>query len=939
MEKKNESNSKDRNHHRRDVHPRDCGGSRCIVAAARPFRRGLPQPVRRHDEPGCRGSASLSRRSLSLRRHRRRDVSGAEGARCGSGHRLGGLPDHRGDLLPGRPGLFAPVVDARPAVGFGDGDRSCLAAGHGRSVGEPARPRGDHRRVRLLPGGVHVLHPLLPIAAHSPLAVGIRHRRDRPDADGMRAVVVQRQSHHQLHSASCPHRIAGDGAGGLADRQGIQSGDCRRRNGDSRQDAAHERGVVGSGGAGNRRPSSAGIESRSTIALARAIVAQNRSRRRPAGSVLHVVGSGGIDAPYIGPAGRPREQGVRKDRMSETEDAVAELERGVHAALETYSNVHRGSGHHSMVSTRSYEEARDAVQEYLGLRKDRYVTIFCTPRRADQLAARLKPGSFRSVSSREIGLPLGLRALAIERRALPRGIPFQTGGGTARLVSPGWVIWADAPDRFEAGTPAIVNVIAFAKALRLIQQYGADAFEGEDAVASPAAGILYRDALEPYTGRELLSELRKTLIGRGFRVPTTDGAKPYTNLDNGASTPTFEPVWDAVRRTWRQSAPVQQEIVREVKAICADFLGAPLADYEVIFTSNTTEAINLAAESLHNESEPGIETAVVNTLLEHNSNELPWRTTPGFSLIRMPVDAEGFLDHKELERVLSEYNRQGRHGNVRIKLVAVSGASNVLGSFNDLAEIGRIAHAYGARLLVDGAQLVAHRKVAMAECGIDYLAFSAHKAYAPFGTGVLVVRRGLLHFSAGEMTTIRSSGEENAGGIAALGKALLLLQRIGMDTIQEEEQALTAHALRGLATIPGIEILGIKDPESPRFARKGGVIVFDLKEMMADRVAKELSERGGIGVRSGCHCAHMLVKHLLHVSPSLERFQRVMLSLLPRVALPGVTRVSLGIENTETDIDVLVATLAKIARQQKVGTGAPLVSVVNDNKPEATKRA
>jgi selenocysteine lyase/cysteine desulfurase len=146
----------------------------------------------------------------------------------------------------------------------------------------------------------------------------------------------------------------------------------------------------------------------------------------------------------------------------ETAEAFAELERGVHAALETYSNVHRGSGHYSMVSTHLYEQARDIILEYLGLNKDKYVVIFCTPRRAETLKAQLKSKGHQSVSSQDIGLPLGVRALAVDRKVLPRGIPFQTGGGTARLVSPGWVIWANGPDKFEAGTPAIVNVIAFA---------------------------------------------------------------------------------------------------------------------------------------------------------------------------------------------------------------------------------------------------------------------------------------------------------------------------------------------------------------------------------------------------------------------------------------------------------------------------------------------
>ena len=173
------------------------------------------------------------------------------------------------------------------------------------------------------------------------------------------------------------------------------------------------------------------------------------------------------------------------------------------------------------------EQARDIVLEYLGLNKDKYMVIFCTPRRAELLKAQLKPRSYQSVSSQDIGLPLGVRALAVERKALPRGVPFQTGGGTARLVSPGWVIWAKAPDKFEAGTPAIVNVIAFARALQLIQHFGKDAFQDAAAEKLAATEILYHDELEKYSGRELLDELRQTLIGRGVRVPTVEGARPY----------------------------------------------------------------------------------------------------------------------------------------------------------------------------------------------------------------------------------------------------------------------------------------------------------------------------------------------------------------------------------------------------------------------------
>jgi selenocysteine lyase/cysteine desulfurase len=552
------------------------------------------------------------------------------------------------------------------------------------------------------------------------------------------------------------------------------------------------------------------------------------------------------------------------------------LEQGVYAALETYSNVHRGSGHNSLVSTHLFEQARDIVLEYLGLNKGKYMLIFCTPSRAAMLQAQLKSGSYQMVSSQDFGLPLGVRALAVDRKALPGGIPFQTGGGTARLVSPGWVVWADAPDRFEAGTPAIMNVIAFARALRLVGRSGNKSFGDSVPEKLTAAEILYHDELEEYSGQKLLDELRQTLIGRDVMVPTAEDARPFINLDNGASTPTFTPVWKAFCQAWRQPGEVQQEIIRETRLICAGVLAAPQDVYDVIFTSNTTEAINLAAESLGKEPGQDTEPVVLNTLLEHTSNDLPWRNVPHFSMIR---------------------------------------------------------------LLVDAAQLVAHRRVDMESCGIDYLAFSAHKAYAPFGTGVLVARKGLLHFSPAELALINSSGEENAGGIAALGKALALLQRIGLDLIRDEEQALTGRALRGLAEIPGLSIYGVKDTDSPGFARKGGVIVFTLKDMFSNVVANKLALHGGIGVRYGCHCSHILVKHLLHISPFLERFQKLIATLFHRVNFPRLVRVSLGIENSEKEIDALIQVLGKIAAKPRTSPPKDLKQQMNDFTRDAARRA
>jgi selenocysteine lyase/cysteine desulfurase len=325
----------------------------------------------------------------------------------------------------------------------------------------------------------------------------------------------------------------------------------------------------------------------------------------------------------------------------------------------------------------------------------------------------------------------------------------------------------------------------------------------------------------------------------------------------------------------------------------------------------------MVAESLSKESTPDVETVVLNTMLEHNSNELPWRHTPGISLIRLSADAEGFLNLQELEALLSDYNHKGKYGKKRIRLVAVSGASNVLGVYNDLQQTGEIVHRFGARLLVDAAQLVAHRKIAMEKCKIDYLAFSAHKVYAPFGTGVLIACKGTLSFSDEEMKLILSSGEENPGGIAALGKALVLLERVGMDIIREEEQQLTRHLTIGLKQIPGLEIYGLTEVTSPRFDHKGGVVVFNLKNFMANKLARRLSEQG-IGVRYGCHCAHILVKQLLKISPFLEGFQHQIFSLFPKLTPPGVTRVSLGLQNSKKDVDRLIEVLQNISSKTEI---------------------
>jgi selenocysteine lyase/cysteine desulfurase len=593
--------------------------------------------------------------------------------------------------------------------------------------------------------------------------------------------------------------------------------------------------------------------------------------------------------------------------------AFNDLFRSVDLALEHYSNVHRGSGHHSQVSTRLYEEARTIVLRHLRLSEKQFTVIFCSAGRSEKLIHSIGEKHCRKVSSGEFGLPLGVTAVAIKNRNLPRGVPYETGGGTTKLYDKEWVIWADAPDRFEAGTPAIINVIAFARALLMVEKGGSDIFRKEKA-EKVEPSMLFNDSFSKLSGSGLLKKLQDCQPGLRPEVPFAGGKKTYINLDNSASTPTFDPIAEVFKKALQQPEENHEPIIREVKKIISDFLTAPEDLFDIIFTSNTTESVNLLASKLP-EPEPGDTPLILNTMLEHSSNDLPWRYIPGYKVVKLPVSHEGFWDTAKLEEILRAHNGPEDSRN-RIRVVTVSGASNVLGSCNDLAVTAALVHQYGALFVVDAAQLVAHRAIDMTAEGIDGLVFSAHKAYAPFGTGVLVIRKNAfgVGFSAGDL--LKSGGEENIGGIVALGKALMLIRSIGFDVIRDEEVRLTRRAIQGMMNLPGLQIKGISDPDSPNMERKTGIILFEIKNRMPGRVATRLAWHGAIGVRYGCHCAHLIIKQLTGFTPFQEHFQRIILLLFPMLKLQGFLRVSFGLGNREEDVDQMISVLGKIVRNQ-----------------------
>jgi cysteine desulfurase/selenocysteine lyase len=272
--------------------------------------------------------------------------------------------------------------------------------------------------------------------------------------------------------------------------------------------------------------------------------------------------------------------------------------------------------------------------------------------------------------------------------------------------------------------------------------------------------------------------------------------------------------------------------------------------------------------------------------------------------------------------------------------VAVTGASNVTGQINPVHRIAAKVHAAGAQILVDAAQLAPHRAVDMRPDGdpdhIDYLALSAHKMYAPYGTGALIGRRDVFlqgdpdMVGGGTVDIVTTSdvrwadlpdkeeaGSPNVVGAVALAKTILCLQEIGMDALAEHETRLTAYLLEKLAHVEGVQVYGITDPA--RAAEKVGVVPLSLAGVNHYLLAAILSAEGGIGVRNGCFCAHPYILNLLNVSPEQARVHQQEIRCGTRAHLPGLVRASFGCYNNEAEVDWFIEVLTRITRGEYRG--------------------
>jgi len=398
--------------------------------------------------------------------------------------------------------------------------------------------------------------------------------------------------------------------------------------------------------------------------------------------------------------------------------------------------------------------------------------------------------------------------------------------------------------------------------------------------------------VSPFEAEAGLSPLAR-LAGADQLVPLVQGGLVrYANLDYAASAPALAavadqvsellPLYASVHRGAGYASQVCTAAYEAARAGTAAFVGARDDDV-VIFTRNTTDSLNLLAAAV-----PG---PVVHLDIEHHANLLPWESWRDRVVYAQPTLAA------TLAAVEAELARS------QAALLTVTGASNVTGECLPLDQLAELAHRYGARIAVDGAQLVPHRRVDMRAAGLDYLAFSGHKMYAPFGVGALIGRRDWLdvappHLAGGgavrqvtvhgvrwaSAPALHEGGTPNVIGAVALAAAGRVLAALPEDAVAAHESALLRQLHEGLEGT-GARVHRIW----PDTAEHVPVVSFSVDGVPAGRVAAYLSAEHGIGVRDGRFCAHPLLARL-GVSE-------------------GAVRVSLGLGSQSDDVDRLITAL------------------------------
>jgi len=380
--------------------------------------------------------------------------------------------------------------------------------------------------------------------------------------------------------------------------------------------------------------------------------------------------------------------------------------------------------------------------------------------------------------------------------------------------------------------------------------------------------------------------------------------RPLVYLDNGASaqcprqvidgmSEVYETIYANVHRGVHYLSQRSTDSYEGAREKVASFVNAATSD-EIVFARGTTDAINLVADSFGRAFlEPGDE--VVISHMEHHSNIVPWqllRDRAGIVLKVIPIDDSGNLMMEAYQELLGP----------RTKLVAVTHVANSIGTVVPVKEVVRLAHAVGAKVLVDGAQAVPHRRVDMAALDCDFYTFSSHKVFGPSGVGVLYGRAELLeamppYQGGGEMiasvtfekSEFKAAPHRFEAGTPAiveaigLGAAIDYVESLGRDNIAAHESGILAYATQRLGEVPGLTVIG-------RARDKASIVSFVMESAHAHDIGT-IVDRAGVAVRTGHHCAQ---------------------PLLQRLGLNATARASFGIYNTREDVDALVDALGAV---------------------------
>lgn len=430
-----------------------------------------------------------------------------------------------------------------------------------------------------------------------------------------------------------------------------------------------------------------------------------------------------------------------------------------------------------------------------------------------------------------------------------------------------------------------------------------------------------------------IDNIRDYVIGVDEPMEMADGTMaPIINFDNAATTPPLQPVlekvdeemklYGSIGRGFSLKSDHSTDIYNEVRYTVLDFLNADPDQYTCFYVNSTTDGLNKLASALV-ESEDDL---VLCTRMEHHANDLPWRER--CKTIYAEVDEDGRVIYEDIERLLKE--NEGK-----VKYVCVTAASNVTGYVTDVHRVAKMAHEHGAKIVVDGAQIVAHRQFSMAgetpEENIDFFVFSAHKMYSPYGGGAVVgnwedLINHMPEFYGGGIVKlvtdydvsyksapeVYEAGSPNYAGVVGMAEAMRVLKEIGFDAISEHEQRLNKRLIDGLKQLDKVIIYG----DTENIDDRVGVVTFNFEDINSYVLATQLSYTKAVATRRGAFCAHPYVWRMMGISDEQAQTYE---NCVDRNT-PGMIRVSFGIYNTEEEVDRFLEILKGLLDEARSAT-------------------